>query len=82
MHMLVSSRKSCMITRENSECPRSFPRHDGNTFVVRLDSPSPNTPQLAAGSFIPDDYAMRHSARSAASISQNLYRPRSLQAAA
>ena len=71
--------------RERVETRRTFtnnagserlPRHDENTFAVRLDSPSPNTPQLATGSFIPDDCARRHRARSAASISQNSYRSR------
>lgn len=71
--------------RERVETRRTFtnnagserlPRHDENTFAVRLDSPSPNTPQLATGSFIPDDCARRRRARSAASISQNSYRPR------
>ena len=38
MDILVSSRKSRMVTCENSESPRLFPRHDGNTFAVRLDS--------------------------------------------
>ena len=77
--------------RERVETRRTFtnnagserlPRHDENTFAVRLDSPSPNTPQLATGSFIPDDCARRHRARSAASKAKIHTDRVSLQAAA